>query len=149
SKVFHLLQLELQDLSGCVVEPFDFLLRQTEAFHKFDVTERFSRGARESGRFVDDHFLDLLYLPAENRHQCSENRNGQEVYQCNEPVDSQRVDHHEQDAHKRDEENIDNRIGQPLDVGPDFLELSQSLSAALVLEYAVRQLERMADPIGV
>src|SRR5262245_27990307 len=149
SKVFHLLQLELQNLSGCIVEPFDFLLRQTEALHKFDVTERFGRGARQSGGFGDDHFLDLFNLPAEDRHQCAKNRNGQKINQCDEPVDSKCVHHHEQDAYKRDEENIDDRIGQALDIRSHFLELPQSFAAALVFEYAVRQLERMADAIGV
>ena len=45
--------------------------------------------------------------------------------------------------------DVDGGRDQPLDVGPHLLQLAERFAAALILEHRVRQLERMADAVGV
>jgi hypothetical protein len=64
-------------------------------------------------------------------------------------VHRERVDHHEHDADERREQQVDEDRDQALDVAADLLQLAERLAAPLVLEHRVRQLQRMADPVGV
>ena len=38
AKVFHLLEFQLQDFSGRVVQALDFLMSQAEALHEFNIS---------------------------------------------------------------------------------------------------------------
>src|SRR2546422_11655543 len=40
AEVLHFLQLEVEDFSGRAVEPFNFLLREPEALHQLDISQR-------------------------------------------------------------------------------------------------------------
>ena len=62
---------------------------------------------------------------------------------------AERVNHHEDDAHERCEHHVDGVGQQLLDVRPDLLQLAQRFAAALILEDRIRQLERMADAVGI
>jgi hypothetical protein len=53
----------------------------------------------------------------------------------------QGVDHHEDYAHERDEEYVDEGVRQPFEVGSDLLQFAEGFAAALILEDAIRQFE--------
>ena len=97
----------------------------------------------------DDLFLNRLDALAQHRADDAEHRHGQQVHRRDEPVHREGVDHHEDDADERREEHVDRRRDQPLDVGPHLLQLAERFAAALIFEHRVRQLERMADAVGV
>src|SRR5262245_30086451 len=149
AKIFHLFEFQFQDLARRTVQSADFLLRQTEAFHELDVTKRFRRRSGKRRRLSHDHLLDFLDLPAEYRNQRAEHRNGQKVNQSDQPVNGQRIDHHKNNANQRYEQDVHDRVRQPLHIRPDFLKLPQGLAAALVFEVTVGQLQRMLDAIGI
>ena len=65
AQVLHFLQFELQDFARRCVQAFDFLLREAEALHQFDVAQRFGGRACERGSLGDDGLLDRLDLAAE------------------------------------------------------------------------------------
>ena len=60
-----------------------------------------------------------------------------------------RVDHDEDHADHRGEQQVHGDGDELLDVGADLLQLAQRLAAALVLELRVGQFERVADAVGV
>ncbi len=65
SEISDLLELELEDLVCCRVEPDYLLLRQTQTLYKLDIAERFGRRSSECGGLGDDHLLDRLDAPAQ------------------------------------------------------------------------------------
>ena len=62
---------------------------------------------------------------------------------------ARRVNHHEHQADERREHYVHHRRDEFLDVGPDLLQLAQSLAAPLVLEEGIGKLERVLDAVGV
>ncbi len=148
-QVLHFLQLELQDFPGSGVQPLDFLLPKPQALHQLDVSQRLCRRARERGGFRHDHLLNRLDALAEDPTDDAKHGNREEIHRCDKPVHAVGIDHHEDDAHQRGEQHVDRRRDQLLDVGPHFLELAQRFAAALVLEDGVRELQRVADAVGV
>ena len=64
-------------------------------------------------------------------------------------MDCERIDHHENNADERYEKDVDRDIDQPLDVGPNFLEFTECLAAALVFKDRIRQFQRVANAVGI
>ena len=62
---------------------------------------------------------------------------------------AERVDHDEDDADERGEQDVDRDGDQLLDVGPHLLQLAERFAAALILEDRVGQLQRVPDAVGV
>ena len=149
AQVADLLQLELQDLARGGVQPVDLLLCEAQALHELDVAQRLGRRPGERRRLGDDHLLNLLDPPAQHRAEHAEDRHGQEVGRRDDPVHGEGVDHHEDDADERREQDVDGRRDELLDVGADLLQPAERFAAALVLEHRIRQLERVADAVGV
>ena len=98
---------------------------------------------------ADDLLLDDLDALAQHRAEDAENRHGKEVHRRDQPVHRKRVHHHENDADERREEHVDRRRYQTLDVGAHFLKLAEGFTAALIFEDRIRQLERVADAVGI
>src|ERR1700722_8655028 len=67
AQVAHLFEFELEDLVGGAIQPVDLLLRQAQAFHQFNIAQRFGGGARQGGRLADDALLDNFNLAAQDR----------------------------------------------------------------------------------
>ena len=59
------------------------------------------------------------------------------------------IDHHEDDADERNKDHIDGRRDKPFHVASNFLQLAQGLSATLVFEDLIRQIQRVLDSVGV
>ena len=64
-------------------------------------------------------------------------------------MNSHRVDHDEQDADQRDEQNIDDGVRQPLDIRANLLKFAERFAAALIFEDRIWQLERVPHAIRV
>src|SRR3990170_2797090 len=144
SDVLHLLQLEVQDFLRRRVEPQYLLIREPQAFHQLDVAKGLRRRAGQRGRLGDDHLLNGLDPAAQYPAQEAEQRHCGEKRGHDDPVDRQRIDHDEHHPDQRREDQIDGQRDELLHVRADFLELSESLAAALILEDGIRQLEGVA-----
>src|SRR5439155_25401369 len=59
------------------------------------------------------------------------------------------VDHDEDHADERDEQNVDGGANQALDVGPNLLKLAQGFAASLIFERRIGQLKRMPHAVGI
>src|SRR6185437_2609621 len=149
AEIAHLLQLELEDLLGRRIEARNLLLRETEALDQLDVPKRFSRCARERGRLGDDHFLHALDSTAQHRAEQAKQWNREQKRRCDGPVNLVRIHHHEDDANDRRKENVHGCRYEPLRVESRLLDLSERLTAALILEERVWQLERVSNSVGI
>ena len=139
----------LQDFTGRPVETIDLLLRQPEALDELDVAKRLGRRSGQRRRFPYDDLLDLFDPAAQNGTEHSQNRHRQEVRWRNQPVHAEGIDHHEDDADERGEQDVDGGRDELLDVGSYFLQLAERLAAALILEHRIGELERVANPVRI
>lgn len=64
-------------------------------------------------------------------------------------MDADGVQCDKHDAYECGEDNIDKSRDQAFNIRSHFLKFAQGLSAALILKYGVRQLERMREAIGI
>ena len=148
-QVAHFLELELQDLSRRAVQPIDFLLPEAETLHQLDVPQRLGRRPGKCRRLGNDYFLNRFDAPAQYGAQQPEHGDGQEIDRRDQPVDAERVGHHEDDPDERREQHVDRSRNEALDVGADFLQPAERLAAALILEDRVRELERVPDAVRI
>src|SRR5471030_2903706 len=149
AQVADFLQLQFEDLGGGGIEARDFLLRQAQALHQFDVAQRFRGGAGQGRGFPHDVLLHFFDFAAEHGTEAAQQRHGQQVRGRHGPVHARCVDHHKYQADQRSEHRVHGCGNKLLHVDPYLLQLAQSLAAALVFKQRVRQFERVADAIGI
>ena len=83
----------------------------------------------------------LLSMPSSGK--------GGEVHRGDNPVDGERIDDDEHDAHQCGKQDADRRRDQPFDIRTHFLQFPEGLSAALVFEDGIGKLKRVAQSVGV
>ena len=150
AQVAHLLQFQLQDLGGGGVQPLDLLLRQAEALHQFDIAQRFGGGAGQRRRLAARCvFCTSLILRLSTELSPPSSGTVSRYAGATDQCTRQRVDHHEDHADQRGEDQIDRHVDQLLHVGSDLLQFAQRLAAALVFEQRVGQFQRVPDAVGI
>src|SRR5205085_9501614 len=65
------------------------------------------------------------------------------------PMHRERVDHHEHHSNQRREHHVHRERNEFLYIAANFLELAEGLATSLILEYRVRQLERVTNSVRV
>src|SRR5215472_13765146 len=60
AQILHLLQLKTEDLSCRTIQALDFLLRQAEAFHEFNISQRLRSRTGQRRGLRNDHLLNLF-----------------------------------------------------------------------------------------
>src|SRR5208282_5743561 len=149
AQILHFLEFELQNLSRDPVEPPHFLMRQSQALHQFDITQRLGGRTRQRRGFGNNGLLHLLDPLAQYRADNSEHWNRDQKRWSDRPVHPEGIDHHEHNADERNEQHIDGGGYEPLHVAANLLQFPQRFAAALVLEDLVGQIERMPDSVRV
>src|SRR5882762_4120589 len=149
AQIANLSQLQLKNLPGRIVQPRDFLLRQSQTLHELDVAQRFGRGPRQRGRLRHNRLLYLLDAPAQHGANPAEQRYGHKEGRSNGPIRLEGVNHDKGHANERGKHNVDKSGNKLLHIRTHPLQLSQSLPAALVLEHGIGQFERMPQSIRV
>ena len=94
-------------------------------------------------------FCTSLILRLSRELKSAQQRDGEQVGRSDGPVHLRGVDHHEDHADHRREQQVHRNGDQLLDVRTDLLKFAQRLAAALVFEQRIRQFERVPDAVGV
>ena len=59
------------------------------------------------------------------------------------------IDHYEDDAYQRCEENVDGCGDELFNIQPNLLQLPQSFATTLIFEYLVGKIERVPNSVGI